>query len=264
MALDGIKSILDLASDILEERDEKKQEKILSALDLASSEYLKRHGKPAYEKIKNDILGFPDFNLDEQTANRMVNHIANGHLSFIRELLWADLVNQGIQRDKAYRVAAGTFAGLLVTFFFIQAAGPESGIDQYGEVPQAIINWVTQVVAVDQKQRLVCPYCYRVIRQQDPKRGGIQDMGPSRIKCKECGEIIPTNLVPWNKRSSAFKIFHLGTPLIIMICTIVGAIAYSFGDLTCISISSIIVIGCAIWAFNSWNESKESLSTPTW
>ncbi len=258
----ALKFIIDLSSDILEERDEKRQEKILGELDVASSEYLKRHGKPAYEELKNDILSFQDMNLNEETVNRIVNHIANGHLSSIRELLWADLVYQGAERDKAYRIAAGTFAGLLVKFFFIQAAGPEAEIGQYGEVPQAIITWITKVVAVEQKQRLICPNCYRVIRQQTAKTGGFQDMGPSQIKCKECSQVVPTNLIPWSKKSILYKVFTFGLPLLFIIGSVWGIIWSP--DNVCITIGGILILCCLILVFNIWRESKASITIPIW
>lgn len=284
-----LESILELATDIIDEREDKKNAKILDALDKISANYIAQRGIPAREWLKQEIrnslereykntqprithglnyfqeylliLEIPKITLDEKSLIQIVNHITNGHLSYVKDLLCAELVHQGHPTFNASRRADGVFLRLLTIVTMAQAAGKEAETGALGEVNTDELSRLAKIVRGN-KRRIICPNCYRIIREWDITKINF-DFGPLQVQCKQCNNITPTNLTPWDKTSVKHKITVFIGPIIFIIGSIIVIIF--FRDQPSCAVTTLIAIPAAVfWAYNSWRQGKESLKVPIW
>lgn len=286
----ALEPLLKIASDIVDENEHKKREKFRPILDDTTVNYLARYGQPAKdwlrdqlhgfnntyrpvqfgwrasEKMEQRIPGIPNpynISLNDETINRIVDHVANGHISAVRELLLVDLIQQGHNRDKAKGEANYIFIQLLLRLASAQAADSNSALGTLQQIPKEIEK-VLDLLIQDKNQRLICTHCYRVIREWNPKRAGgaIIEDGPSQVQCKQCGQVTPTFLIPWNKRSNVYKMTAYTVPAILIIVGILVIVALQ--DVACTVGSSLAIVGGLVWIFDTWRNSRKSLVIPVW
>jgi hypothetical protein len=259
----ALQTLFEQIGEMAEKDEEKRNEMLCSAFDNMSAEYLKKLGEPARIWVKNHIMNIKGAKLDEPTANRVVDHIANGHASFVKELLWADLVDQGMKRDKAEKKARSVNSSIPLLFLYEELDSESKSVMKAGTPSKEAANMaITIGFPSFLKQQLICPNCYRIIRKWNRKTG-IEDMGPSHVKCEECGKVIPTFFTPWNKKSKTYKIISFGLPMLFIVGDLVGSI-FLARNIYCIGGSILFFIVGLFWAYQTWRQKEESLTVPTW
>jgi len=260
-------TLIELVLDTLESRDEIKAKRLLESLDKVSSVYIKQRGLDAVEWIKREIWKAPglpyegsDVPLNEEEVDRIINHIANGHLDCVDELLEADLVFRGNNPSWSRYKASSVLNHLVKNFILANAAGNEAKTGAIIDMPASELSKLglgAASVAQRKRRRVICPYCYRTVREWDPAKSGY-DFGPNQIKCKKCGNIIPTYLIPWNKRTTKEKRRIFAVPVIIMIASLILYIPTQ-------SIYFLIFLLFGLfWVFYLWRQGQVSLKIPTW
>jgi hypothetical protein len=264
----ALELILKIATDQIEKNEEKKNSKIIEALDRSSAEYLAQRGQPARNWLSNEIITFlttenkniPPTPLDTVIVNRILDHIANGHLSYVRELLWAELIHAGYSIENSSRRGSSVYVGLTLNLLMAVAAGPTAETGTLGEVPQEEIKRL-MMIAVSSKFRITCPNCYREIRIWDAHKQ-LNAFGPAKIQCSQCNTILPTYLTPWDKTTTKYKIKTFIWPFLFIFGGILSMIFLKIDVCTFMGGASI-VIGL-FWAFQVWQQGRVSLKIPNW
>jgi len=239
------------------------RKKFRPILDSITVEYLESYGFSANDWLKNQIHGFnkaQTIALNNDTIDRIANHIVNGHISAVRELLWIDLIQQGHNRDRADEVANYIFTQLVLRLAPIKTTGSDSELGASQKIPKE----ARDAILSDRNRRLICVHCYRVIREWKEGNSVEEGMGPSQVQCKRCKQVTPTFLTPWNKKSKFYKVMIYTVPAFLIVAGVMISVFLRIPNDSFKLISGFPIILGLFMVFYAWWKSNKSLTTPIW
>lgn len=251
----------------IEHWDEKNREKIKTELDLLGAEYINQSGEIAREELKkrvsesnkNERFEWLRTNVDEKHINKAIEHVANGHATMVSDLIWADLVHEDQEYFQANRDSSALCRHILGAFGFIQI-DQQNNILYFSETPNKISEHIGKALS-STSHRVICPYCYRIIREWKITENYFH-FAPAKVKCKNCGNIVPTPFTPWNKRSQKYKLNIFIFPTVLIVAGLIATIASKEAIILFFGVGGIL--GGLYMIIQEWREGQESLKTPTW
>ncbi len=249
----AIEPILNTVVKTLEEQRERKYLGVISKLEFFATKHIAQHEDVIQKLLRKD---FGDI-IDDTTANRVLGHIAKGHLSVTKELLWADLMQQRKNPDETYQTASKIFSAILVHLIYAQSKpdGVYSDSDTLDEASQKDMEELLPRALISVKRRIICSNCYRVIREGESNEMNMH-YGPSLIQCATCGHITPTHLLPPNKLTYTFP------PIFLIVVGVFMLVI--FRDSVCGIGGWVSIFIGILLAFQLWQQRKEPNKPPIW
>lgn len=249
-------------------------DRLLVAISTLSGSYLVHRGQEArtwLEDIINRLIAEalqddPMPELDPLIARRMVNHIANEHLTDLSPLLWAELVQQGCKPEKALLAADKVYKNTLRILWRALRAGKQAETGTLADVSEEVLGNLERlaVPVPSVKMRVVCPGCYRVVRDWDTTKETVT-IGPAVAQCEKCNALIPTPFTPWDRATRKQKAeetrFAIGT----IIVSVLAMVLSPFIDpVLCLAVSGVGLLAGILLVISTRKQIKESRTTPRW
>ena len=140
------------------------------------------------------------------------------------------------------------------------AAGPQAETGASGKYDEKAAEKLTKIT-IGNTQRLICPHCYRVIREWDPFKNA-PFYAPAQVQCKDCHTVLLTPFKSWSRSTGKEKVTNFLFPALFIIAGVLILIlaqdyAFRFGG-------GIAVCIGIFWAASLWKQGQQSLTIPVW